>query len=419
MRTARPYSVDDALDDEEADLAALDRYNDGRPKAAMAPVGAHYGYHHRRRRHARMAGARAGFPEEELGDLGEDYLPEDVRARDDLDYIADDRVAAALAAHEDAAAVSEMAHAGVPLDHGAVFDDAEEENMEVPVQWKTARFPFRVEVSLAELQRTKKAGIEVDFGRTYAKHKAVQDLLASEAYLGGVRVTQLRHNAPVSLAMRAESKLQSSAGVSLEEPREFLAAVAKPVHAVISKRQPVGAGMDVELRRGTRVAPTWLSRYEWNVGDLDKKTQPAISAGVQEISTDHPVAHFLADQGVIEEADMANSETVHASQADFEDAKAAIIKQEANNPKIADAKSLRLVFVLAHGKLTSAGAPAWSDTTELMDDYSSELLDRKKAIRTRQGAPIVIEGKWELSYGHPLVSLIDEAGEDFVDAAAL
>ena len=297
------------------------------------------------------------------------------------------------------------------VDEGGEFvaSDAEEDVLEadeeIPVQidWKTTPFHFRRETQLEDLKA--KAGIRINFGDIFGRNKAIRKLMASGAYLGDIKITNLRHNAHVSLAATVTSDSTNHDWVM--PANEYLRSVDTPVHAVLSKRMT--SGIDIPIRENSVVTSTWLSGFPgWSVADLDKKIQPTLTKGVVEITTDHPVAHFLAHEGDVNHEDLANRDSIHADLLAVKQSRAAIEAEEIGNLKMKDAKHLTLNLVRAYGTRTIAGAPSWSDENEIADDYS-KLARTESVIGSRLKAPLVIEGSWELTHGLPSEYQFEEA----------
>lgn len=402
--------------------------------APILPSGRHMKYHHKhsgghRSRHYRYAGD-AVRPDE----FSHDPRPNRLAHRDDNAYGTDDRGQGRFVTQRfddhlyadvddrDVGLDLDYRHGGAQPAGDAYYDDdmdapveemyadaedapLEEEIYQVPIEWSESAFRFRKEVSLDSLQKKKVPAIVIDFGSTYKHNKAVQDLVASGDYLGAVSVSGLRaHNAHVSFAVRGESRSNPQMGygsVPIKNVNEYLPNVDRVAHAVIPKRGPQAAsGVDISLRDTAPVIPTWLSDHpDFTIHTLGKDIKETLTQGVDEISTQHPIAQWLIAEGSLQGEDLQDHDTVHVAHQDILNARRSIEAEERNNPKIGDARSLRLVINLAHSKREAGGIPQWNDTTEIADDYPPNKRTRD-LIKTRQSKPIVIEGVWKIQHGH-------------------
>lgn len=289
------------------------------------------------------------------------------------------------------------------MDAGAEVPEAEEvdEVAEIPMKWSKSYFPFRKEVSLESA--AKKNMIEIGL----SLNAAAKAIAAKGAYLGDVHVTDLRHNGPVSFAVRAECKPgpSNAADIPLKAAKEFLPAHDDKVHAVLDKsRNNADERKSFEVRTAGAVYDTWLSRFPgWSAKNLKDNISPIKDSANVALSTDHPIAHYLHAMGHLDLETSGDSDSTLVDAGLVEDARAELEGQEASNPSFGDAERLRLVLLRAYGKPTSAGAPAMKDATEVVDGYIKEKRTQAD-VQSRLKAPIVISGKWAVSHGTPLTA---------------
>lgn len=298
----------------------------------------------------------------------------------------------------------------------------------VPVAYhEPERFTFTKVFSLAALKNntSSKSGLVIDLDQLYGNNEHAQRFFSSGANLGGLRIEKLAaHNSHVSLTVRAESHANPKMGfnsIALKKPTVRSPDVKEhSVHAILSKHATYGpnSGMTLVLRhRAPMVAQTTLSSYPgWTVSNLDKNVKPTLSQGIDEISTDHPIAHVLKEQGLLSEEDMASRDSVHVPTEERLAARSALEEEERMNPKVADARSLRLVIGMAYGKDRGGGAPSWGDTTEIADDVN-DRDQRVKVIRNRQNSNIAVTGEFVIDYGFPVTVHEDEDGNEVVMTA--
>lgn len=302
--------------------------------------------------------------------------------------------------YDDEYADDEEAAAMGAMDAGAQVPEAEaEESAEVPMKWSKSYFPFRKEVSLESA--AKRNMIEIGL----SLNAAAKAIAAKGAYLGDVQVTDLRHNGPVSFAVRAECKPgpSNTADIPLKAAKEFLPAHDDRVHAVLDKsRNNADERKSFEVRTAGPVYDTWLSRFPgWSAKNLKDNISPIKDSANVALSTDHPIAHYLHAMGHLDLETSGDSDSTLVDAGLVEDARAELEGQEASNPSFGDAERLRLVLLRAYGKPTSAGAPAMKDATEVVDGYIKEKRTQAD-VQSRLKAPIVISGKWAVSHGTPL-----------------
>lgn len=445
----------------EEDLNVVRRWNqqdlsDGEADPIL-PSGRHMGYAHRRHHDRSRYGHARSFPHryrhhrDAYGRFAGDAVdhPEDMPAPHRLAhrdrFYSDERPPAGAGFvsryFDDDADIDPADLAGLDLDYrrgprpsgDPYLDDAapmpaaqdmmlgdeqdEDPGYQLPIDWKTSKFRFRKEVSLESLNAHHVRAIVINFNDTYKNNKSVQDLLASGAYLGPVSVGGLRaSNSHVTFTVRGESRPNHQLGygsVPIKEADEYLPNVSRVAHAVIPKRGPSAAdGIEFSLRDTAAVTPTWLSGHpDFTVHTLGNDIKETLTKGVDEISIRHPIAQWLIAQGRLPDEDLQEHDTVHVDHQDVMAARRAIEAEERNNPKIGDARSLQLVIGRAYAEKQAAGVPQWTDTAEIADDYP---IDKRTTtlIKTRQAAPIVIEGYWKIQHGHPvmpaMMEMVDE-----------
>lgn len=367
----------------------------------------HGGYRHHRYKPAGAKAFSQGLSDDDE-DAFDDLAMDDellLRQRDNRAIDRVDRLATQFAGDEFADHAADDDHLDLvggefveeeDDDDDIALEAAATEIPEVHIDWKTTPFHFRHETQLSKL--TTKAGIRINFGTIFGRNKAIRKLMASGAYLGDIKLTNLRHNAHVSLAATVSTDATTNKDFVIPA-NEYLRSVDTPVHAVLSKRMT--SGIDIPVRKDSLVTSTWLSNFPgWSVADLDKKIQPTLTKGVVEITTDHPVAQYLARGGTVDQEDLDNRDSIHADLLDVKQSRAAIEAEEVDNLKMKDAKHLTLNLVRAYGTRTVAGAPKWEDPEEIADDYSVDGRT-PSVIASRLNAPVVIEGSWELTHGLP------------------
>ena len=368
----------------------------------------HHGFHAGKYRHASSQAFSQGLSDGDQ-DAFDDLAMDDellLQQRDNRAIDRVDRLATQLAGDEIDDEDQGGEFVASDADEEDVLELAAEEIPDVHVAWKTTPFHFRIETQLDKLNN--KAGIRINFGDLFGRNKAVRKLMNSAAYLGNVKIVNLRHNAHVSLAATVSSDSANDDWVI--PANEYLPAVDAPVHAVLSKRMT--SGIDIPVRKDTTVTSTWLSGFPgWSVADLDKKTRPTLTKGVVEITTDHPVAHLLAHEGEVDAEDLENRDSIHADLLAVKESRAEIKREEDANPKINSAKNLTITLVRAHGNRTVAGAPKWKDPAEIADDYSVDART-PSVIGSRLKAPVVIEGSFELMHGLPSESQFDDDNDE-------
>lgn len=430
MQDDRRMSYDSALDQVEMLEQSVRRNN-------PAPIGR--GYHSSRkipsmagrggRRRYRMRPVHAGAPfagrTHGAGDDESYYYSdeEDFAGRGGPEWVEDEGEYGdyPAAVYEDDGEFSEgemmddyMA-AGDDLDHE---DEAAmaEEAVEVPMKWTKAFFPFRKEVSLEGA--AKKGSIEIPL--TF--NAAAKAIAHSGAKLGDVQVTDLRHNGPVSFAVRAESKPGPSgtSDIQLKAPKELLPAVGDAIHTVLDKPRGGGGGSEerksFDVRSAGAVFDTWLARFPgWSAKNLQQNISPIKDSANVALSVDHPIAHYLHAMGHLNLDEAGDSDSTLVDAGLVNDARAEIEGQEASNPSFGDAERLRLVLVRAYGKPTPAGAPAMTDATEVVDGYIREKRTQTD-VKSRLKSPIVISGKWVVSHGQPLT---EEEQEEIASTGTL
>jgi len=291
---------------------------------------------------------------------------------------------------------------------------------DVPVAYSALRIPFRKETTLAEAASLR-SGHQITVPLQFGKSVMAKTIAESGAYLGDVSIKNLRHNAPVSLAVRCECKPAGSVmpGVNLRAPNSILSDAAHPVHGVLSKRTPVGSGFDFKARDVQAVRDTWLSdpkyRGQWSVDNIHKGiSQIGGSSKVSLVAT-HPVADLLHQRGLLSEQDLLQGDDMAVVEGQLvDDALGELKSQEHGNSFFKNAQDLQLVFHRAYGRDDKQiGKPAMTDTTELLDNVvappskgaQSEMIER------RLNQPFVIEGEWEVSFGKPIALEDDSVNE--------
>lgn len=419
----------------ENDRRLIEAWQRGDPNPPVS--GKHYkGHHYRPRDHrGRYRTAGAGFSDDE-----ERYEGGGGGGRGRRRYDRERELTAAAVAdlraydddHDDGGMYEDDDDGNVMYDEEPLEEEEQpvfagedyDPDEEIPIKWKKVTLHFRA--APVKLSALRSAGVVVALANEYESNKAAQDILSSGAYLGTVRVEDLRiANSPVSWAVRAESHAggrkeemvdpvsgrskyvkSSWNAIPLRTPTDLAPRVDGPVHGVMVKEALPNKTYSMTVRSRTPVYPTELSHYgggKWNVSNLTDGRKEALAKGVDELDVNHPIAQMLIARGVVA-LPSDNPEdviSVHAPHVEVVKAEKELLKQESENPKINDVNSLQLVFLRAHGKArNNGGAPDWKDRTELSDDCS----DTKSAgvlYSKRVNSPITITGKWVIEYGHP------------------
>lgn len=277
--------------------------------------------------------------------------------------------------------------------------EAAEQAGEIPMKWSTVRIPISEEVTMREGARLNQFVIPLRF------NKALKAVAASGAYLGDVRIEGLRHNGPATLAARVESEPGASgrSDITLKAPKENPPHVDASVHATLSKsRNGSDERQSFDVRTAGAVYDTWLSKFpDHSVKTLSEGITAVRGTPNVALSVDHPIAQYLHAAGSIDLDEMGSDDTALVPADLASQARAEIEDEEANNHSFADAERLRLVLVRAHGAPTPAGAPAMNDPKEIVDGYIKKKRTAED-VKSRLELPVAIEGKWVLSYGHPL-----------------
>lgn len=281
-------------------------------------------------------------------------------------------------------------------------------NGDVPVAYDTIRMPFHKKTSLAEaasLQNGHEIRVPLDFGKS-AMAKKIAD---SGAYLGSVSIKKLRHTAPVSLAVSCQCEPCGSVmpGVNLRAPTCALSGAVHPVHEVLSKRMPVGAGVDFTVRDVHPARNTFLSnpRYQgrWTAGNVHDGISPVGQSSKVLMHAEHPVVDFLSEKGAESQMNLLDDGAVMVEGHLVDDALGELKSQEHGNCFFKNAEGLNLVFHKAYGSDTKQiGKPAMTDPYELLDNVPEDSAKREEMIQRRLNQPFVIEGEWEVSYGKPI-----------------
>jgi hypothetical protein len=293
-------------------------------------------------------------------------------------------------------------------------------NGDVPAAYQTIRFPFRMETTLAEAASLK-SGHEVAVPLTFGNSQLARTIAQSGAFLGDIAVNGLRHNAPVSMAVRCECTPSGSVvpGVNLRAPNMALSAATHPVHEVISKR--ASAPISFKVRDVQPIRNTWLSdpKYQgrWSIDNIHKGIHPIGDSSKVSLQAGHPIADLLYERGSLGEQDVLD-DNMAVIEGDIVDAALGEIKSEEHgNSLFRNAQNLRLVFHRAYGKADKhIGKPAMTDPTELLDNITTSGADSHKSMTERRlNQPFVIEGEWEVSFGKPLKLEEEEVSHSAAD----
>lgn len=283
---------------------------------------------------------------------------------------------------------------------------------DVAVAYSGLRIPFRYKTTLAEAASLRN-GHQITIPLEFGKNKMARTISESGAFLGDVSIANLRHNAPVSLAMRVECKPAGSVmpGVSLRAPNTILKDVADPVHTVVSKRPPSNSGFDMRIRDVQPVCETWLSdpkyRGEWSAENIHKGINPIGGSSKVSVIASHPIADLLHHRGLLSEQDVLQGEEMAVVEGHLvDDALGELKSQEHGNSFFKSAQDLQLVLHRAYGEdEKQIGKPAMTDPSELLDNVVEPPSDqrlRSKMINRRLNQPFVIEGEWIVGYGKPI-----------------
>lgn len=275
-----------------------------------------------------------------------------------------------------------------------------------PVAYRTICLPFKKTTTLA--QAAADGSHEIDIPLNFGKSPLLRQIAASGALLGHVAVKNLRQNGPADLAFRAEYKPSGGLvpAVSLRAPTRFLESASNAVHVVVPQQARDGRGVDLQLRDVQPASNTFLSdpKYAgvWTAENIHEGINPIANTSQVSIPADHPVSDSLYQRGLISEKDLLEGNIAVVGEELVTETLGELKAQERANSLFKDAENIRLVAHRAFGKdRLNIGKPAMTDTSELVALSSLPAANRAAATKRLMAKPFVIEGEWELSFGHP------------------
>jgi len=273
------------------------------------------------------------------------------------------------------------------------------------VDWEETSFPFSLNFSLKQAAENPKVA-QWNLIDVVKNNKAIRKLMGSGNYLGDVVVHDIRHNAPVSLGIRAS--MQATTDRPSDNSEIFYAANVyptkismSPVHVQINKslpNMPQSASRMALRTRPAAVAPTFMDRYvsEWSLSQVREDAEPQSGKGVSLVSSKSPLVGLLLAKNILHPSVVNERTSVPMDENMVKDGLDMIEADHNTVLRLGDLSAMRLSAVRVSGD-------HWEHSDEITNDLRvGSASERATIAKTRIAAPFVIEGTVTVSHGRIL-----------------